>query len=73
MAWIMESIARFMEQFDYIECDKLVDKMFLEFVLSEKNLSQDRRYQKGLVRSIKSMTGFILIENNNCAWTGRLQ
>nr|WLG15688.1 hypothetical protein [Bacteroides sp.]WLG15749.1 hypothetical protein [Bacteroides sp.] len=38
MLGIMKSIARFMEQFDYIEYDRLIDKMFLEFVLSEKNL-----------------------------------
>ena len=67
MLGIMKSIARFMEQFDYIEYDRLIDKMFLEFVLSEKNLLQDRRYRKDLVRSMKFMTGFILIKNNNCA------
>ena len=38
MQGIMESIARFIEQFDYIKYDRLVDKIFLEFVLREKNL-----------------------------------
>jgi len=38
MLGIIKSIAHFMEQFDYIEYDRLIDKMFLEFVLSEKNL-----------------------------------